>query len=81
MTRFSGFQPFPVIRIIGDNALVFFCHQRGRDQEVSRRAVTGYRGIPDYSDPQKGFYICVVWLWFEWVPEKDHKVYVTLCNL
>lgn len=60
---------------------VVFAHEGRGDDEVGGGSVTGERDVPDDGHAEEGFYIRVVGLGFERVPEEDQEVDFVLGDL
>ena len=69
-----------IFLIIRQKSLVFFRNQRRREHEISGGSITSYGNIPHYGESQEGFYIGIVGMRFQRVPEKDEKIDISRCN-
>ena len=51
------------------------------EHEICRCQIIGYRNVVDYCNPEKSFYIRVMRLRLQRIPQKNHEINLAFHNL
>src|SRR5699024_7143684 len=68
------------LAVIHQKAIIVFIKKMGRNHKVCRGAVAGHGDVTEHADAQQSFYVHIVGLGLQGIPEKDHHIDLVLRN-